>query len=105
VSGRGLVLVMKDGWQGKIAIGGVVESERGSEIYSGPDFVDAKEQSWIAVTVPTTAKEKFSPGASVKFYAPATPKFYPLAKPKRENDRFWRKLLFWHWGRTGGIKP
>ena len=71
VAGRGLVLMLKDGFSGTIPGNGVVQSRRGSSVYSGPEFIDSVglRRSWLGVVVKANeAAEFFKPGDAITFY-------------------------------------
>jgi len=70
LTGRGWVLVLKNGFSGTIPSSGMVESDQGITAYTGPEFVDsiAQRKAWLAVIVDENAKELFAKGQSVRFY-------------------------------------
>ena len=72
LKGRGWVMMLKDGWTGKIpGVGkGVVVGDRGAEIYLGVEIADniSEKKYWVCVLVPIASKENFLPGDRVKFY-------------------------------------
>jgi len=70
LTGRGLVLVLKDGFSGTIPGNGVVQSERGRSAYSGPEFIDSPglRKSWLGVVAKASeAARFFEPGDKVVF--------------------------------------
>ena len=71
LKGRGLVLMLKDGFNGIIPGNGVVQSERGRSAYSGPEFIDSVglQRSWLGVVAKASeAAEFFQPGDTVTFH-------------------------------------
>jgi hypothetical protein len=71
LTGRGTVLVLKEGFRGPIPTGGIIEGNRGTTTYSGPEFVDrisGSSKSTLAVIIDDEAKERFTPGEWVRFY-------------------------------------
>ena len=71
ITGRGLVLMLAEHFQGTVTHNGRVETERGICPYFGPDIprrTDGKRQ--VAVMVPDPrADAVFRPGDAVRFYA------------------------------------
>lgn len=72
IQGRGRVLVIEEGFTGKIARDGLIENAKGRVVYEGPDFLDrvSANKSWITVTVDPAHQEQFAIGDSVTFYSP-----------------------------------
>jgi hypothetical protein len=68
IKGRGWALLLKEGFRGNIHKNGIVESDRGSAPYTGPEFADSRTRSLLAVIVAEGLKETFVPGQKVRFY-------------------------------------
>jgi hypothetical protein len=72
-TGRGLVLVLRDGFSGTILRDGTIVSQLGAANFSGPDFLDGQGRSAVCVTVQTVhAANLFAAGDAVRFYPPET---------------------------------
>ena len=74
LSGRGIVLVLEDGFTGTIHRNGTVQGERGSSAFSDPEFCDGRDElgarkSWLAVIARAeNSAELFQPGDVVAFH-------------------------------------
>ncbi len=72
--GRGVVLVLKDGFSGTIDGPGIVRSDRGVSAFAGPEFVDGLapsggRKSWLAVIAQAAnAAELFQPDDMVSLF-------------------------------------
>jgi hypothetical protein len=73
LTGRGEVLVLKNGFTGTICRNGMVESDRGKAAYTGPEFVDKVDRiSNLAIIVDGASKELFAAGQRVRLYGDST---------------------------------
>ncbi len=74
VTGRGLALVLKDGFTGAIPKNGSIQGEHGAMAFAGPEFCDGRDafgarKSWLAVIVRAEdAATFFRPGDVVAFF-------------------------------------
>jgi hypothetical protein len=64
----GRVLVLKNEFRGVIYRDGIVESDRGTAVYTGPEFLHSRELDAVAVIVGDEFKELFIPEQLVRFY-------------------------------------
>lgn len=73
LTGRGLVLVLENDFEGSVPAGGTVRGDRAVSAYSGPEFVDGWDESgaragWIAVIATAgDAAQLFQAGDVVTF--------------------------------------
>jgi hypothetical protein len=69
LTGRGWVVVLEDGFSGKVAVGSLLESPSGRTPIKAVEFVDGLEgNSWVGLMIAESEKHLFEPGHPVKFY-------------------------------------
>jgi hypothetical protein len=66
----GWALVLEEDFTGRVYVNGIIESDRGSASYKGPEYMDriSEGKAWVAVVIKGESRSLFEVGQWVKFY-------------------------------------
>jgi hypothetical protein len=99
ITGRGFVLILKEGWRGNVPVVGVVIGNRGSENYFGLDIPRTADGAvkLAVMGLPDTAKEEFEVGDIVKFRlrTPSAAEAEVVRRMKRQSKTTHRDWKSW----------